>query len=219
MTKKDKGIYAGLDLSLIGTGGVVLDKTGKFLNLLAFTKSKKEAALRKPRHRFVLTPDDCKTQSQVWARTCAAAREIRAWVEENTAPDCLIGIEDHAFSARGTSMYQLGHLHGLVRRDLQDLGRKWILVAPTVLKKAVTGKGTADKTQMGAVPIRDLNLAEFHHSSAHNIVDAYWLARCAHAFGEVKAGRMLLGDCKDSIAVALKPGKLRAGLLANEVLP
>lgn len=220
MKRRKLGAYAGLDLSLAGTGGVLLDAKGDLVSVLAFTTSKREADKAKPWQVMIPSPTVKQGDPKaMWARTVLVAAAIRKWVGENSEPGCLVAIEDHAFGARGTSIYQLGHLHGMVRRDLQDLDLHWLLVAPTELKAAVTGKGNADKKAMMAVPTPKLDQSAFGASTRNNVVDAYWLARLMMAWGEMRVDSCAHVGMSESMLKVMRPHKKQAGLLRKELLP
>lgn len=65
---------------------------------------------------------------------------------EEFAPQ-LVVIEGYAY-AKGNSAHQIGELGGVLRLALLDLGVSYIEVAPSKLKKFVTGKGNAPKDAM-----------------------------------------------------------------------
>lgn len=220
MKRKRLGAYAGLDLSLAGTGGVLLDAKGDVVSVLAFSSSSREVAKAKAPAWVIQSPEVKQGNVKaMWARTVFVANTVREWLNVYAEPACLVGIEDHAFGARGTSIYQLGHLHGLVRRDLQDDDKRWLLIAPTELKAAVTGKGNSDKKAMMAVETPGLDQTAFGASTRNNVVDAYWLARCVHVWQEVGHGLVKLSDVPFSMAAVMKPHAKRKGLLGRELLP
>lgn len=213
------GAFCGLDLSLAGTGAVMLSATGQVVSVLAFTTSSKEESKPSAKYRITKAPlvkqGDAKA---MWHRTVYVAAFIRNWIAEYAEPGCLFGIEDHAFGARGTSIYQLGHLHGLVRRDLQEADKHWLLIAPTELKAAVTGKGNADKEAMMAVPTPSLDQKAFGTSTRNNVVDAYWLARVMKAYVEYQY-RKEWQIIPESFAKVMRPHAKKPGLLNRELLP
>lgn len=214
------GCYAGLDLSLAGTGGVLLDDAGQVVSVLAFSTSKREVdkADKSGRIRIVASPEVKQGDAcSMWARTVFVAGEIADWLATWAEPGCFIAIEDHAFGARGTSIYQLGHLHGLVRYGLQKAGYRWLLVAPTELKAAVTGKGNADKNAMMAVPTDGLDQSKFGTATRNNVVDAYWLARVMAAWCDAQCDDW--DAIPESMAKVMRPHSKRAGLMARELLP
>ena len=214
------GAYAGLDLSLAGTGGVLLGSHGAVISTLAFSTSAREAQRSKEPHIVLASlPVRQGDIHAMWARTVSVAAAIRAWLNEYAEPACLVGIEDHAFGARGTSIYQLGHLHGLVRRDLQEKNKRWLLISPTELKAAVTGKGNADKNAMMRKATPGLDQEMFGASTRNNVVDAYWLARLTAAWDAANheiAGRK---DDPSTFAKVLDPHGKLPGLASKRLLP
>lgn len=220
MKKKRLGAYVGLDLSLAGTGGVMLDGRGELVSVLAFCTSKREVEKAKEPHVLVLSPPvTMGDPKSMWKRTVFVSSVIRNWLKAHAEPGCLVGIEDHAFGARGTSIYQLGHLHGMVRRDLQDDDKHWLLIAPTELKSAVTGRGNADKDAMMSVPTPKLDQKAFGASTRNNVVDAYWLARLTMAYAECQKDKGTLNAIPGSFVKVLLPHAKRPGLLKRELLP
>lgn len=220
MKKKRLGAYVGLDLSLAGTGGVMLDGRGELVSVLAFCTSKREVEKAKEPHVLVLSPPvTMGDPKSMWKRTVFVSSVIRNWLKAHAEPGCLVGIEDHAFGARGTSIYQLGHLHGMVRRDLQDADKHWLLIAPTELKSAVTGRGNADKDAMMSVPTPKLDQKAFGASTRNNVVDAYWLARLTMAYAECQKDKGTLNAIPGSFVKVLLPHAKRPGLLKRALLP
>lgn len=61
-------------------------------------------------------------------------------------PD-LVVIENYAFG-KSQSMAAIAELGGVVRLSLHRMGYRYIAIAPTTLKKFVTGKGQAEKAAM-----------------------------------------------------------------------
>lgn len=213
------GSYGGLDLSLAGTGGVLLDGNGDVVSVLAFSTSKREVAKAGTGSIHIVASPEVKQgdPKAMWARTTYVLHEIEDWLRMWSEPGALIAIEDHAFGARGTSIYQLGHLHGLVRHMLQQYGHKWLLVAPTELKAAVTGKGNADKNAMMAVATPGLDQSAFGAATRNNVVDAYWLARTMLAWSDAHCDDWT--TVTDTMAKVMRPHSKRPGLMARELLP
>lgn len=219
-TKRSLGAFCGLDLSLAGTGAVMLAASGEVVSVMAFTTSSKEESKPWANYRITKAPPVKQGDAKaMWHRTTHVAAFIRNWIAEYAEPGCLFGIEDHAFGARGTSIYQLGHLHGLVRRDLQEADKHWLLIAPTELKLAVTGKGNADKDAMMKVPTPKLDQKAFGTSTRNNVVDAYWLARLTMAYAECQRDKGTMRAIPGTMAKVLLPHAKRPGLLKREVLP
>jgi Holliday junction resolvasome RuvABC endonuclease subunit len=149
-------IVMGLDLSLTGTGVVAVDNNWRIVEKRLITSSPKEEN----------TP-----------RLAKIALSIHLCVGK-ILPDLVI-IEGPAFGiGKTTSMFQLGELAGIVKRDLFIANYPFIIVPPTVLKKFVTGKGNAKK---------DLMLLAIHKKFGEdfeddNLADAYALARYGFQF-------------------------------------
>jgi Holliday junction resolvasome RuvABC endonuclease subunit len=64
-------------------------------------------------------------------------------------------IEDFAFSARGRAIFDIGMINGIVRLGIMESGLRYEFISPSAVKKAVTGKGNADKI-MVAVKVSKL---------------------------------------------------------------
>jgi crossover junction endodeoxyribonuclease RuvC len=86
-----------------------------------------------------------------------------------------ICIEGLSFGSKGQSVSQMGALHFITRIFLFKLGIKYIVIAPTQLKKFVTGTGQCKKELMLLKTYKKFNI-EF---SDNNLCDAYCLARMA----------------------------------------
>ena len=144
----------GLDLSLVASG-VVLINDGN-VELREIIKSKPNGKLPIDELLRILMIRD----------------KIKIIVEE-TQPD-LVMIEGLAFMARNTTaLVQLAALNYLMREVVNKSGRPFVVVAPTTLKKFVTGKGNCQK---------DLMLLEIYKRYKeefldNNLADAYGLAR------------------------------------------
>jgi len=126
---KEKTKIIGIDLSLTGTGIVVLED-GKLM--------KKKLIKSKP----------------LGKRPIDEIHRIRKIIEEiedilgEDIPDIAV-IEGMAFMARNTTaLVQLAALNYMTRALLVDYNITFIIVAPTSLKKFVTGSGNAKKDVM-----------------------------------------------------------------------
>jgi crossover junction endodeoxyribonuclease RuvC len=84
-------------------------------------------------------------------------------------------MEGLSFGSKGQSISQMGALHFITRIFLFKLGIKYTVVAPTKLKKFVTGTGQCKKELMLLKTYKKFNI-EF---SDNNLCDAYCLARMA----------------------------------------
>jgi Holliday junction resolvasome RuvABC endonuclease subunit len=214
-------LYGGLDLSLAGSAGVLLDEEGHVVHVLAFSTSSREVA-RYAGHKTVrVLPSPEVEQGDArasWARTVWAANQIARWLSDHAAASPLLAIEDHAYGVRTNATYRMGHLHGLVRRDVQRLLGQFLLVEPTTVKLAATGSGRAEKPQMIAAAEADgCSLSEFAATTRHNVADAYWLARCAWAWARLREGKAT--SLSASMLAVMLPSKKKPGLVAREPMP
>ncbi len=148
----------GLDISLTATGLVVLD--GNKMVHKQILRSKKLGD--KPIDETV--------------RLTRLAEDIHEVVKEHR-PDA-VAIEGLAFAIRKTTSFaQLAALQFMVRRDLIHYTEPPLIVAPTTLKKFVTGKGNAQKDVMLLEIFKRWGVTFFDDNEA----DAYALARTAQA--------------------------------------
>ena len=142
--------YIGIDLSLTGTGIVVIDEENKILiQELVSTNSKDNIEIR-----FSTIVD-------------------KVLLITSQYPENKICIEGLSFGSQSSSMLQLAGLHFLVRYILTKANIKYEIVPPTVLKKWVTGKGQSKKELMLLQCYKKFG-EEF---SDNNICDAYLLSK------------------------------------------
>jgi crossover junction endodeoxyribonuclease RuvC len=119
----------GLDLSLTGTGVIVLD--GGKIKLRKLIKSK---------------PGGDKPVDEL-RRIRKIVEEIEMIVSEQQ-PEIAV-IEGLAFMVRNaTALVQLSALNYMVRAVLDDYNIPFVIIAPTSLKKFVTSNGKAKKDEM-----------------------------------------------------------------------
>lgn len=145
--------FAGLDLSLTGTGLVVVDDTGAVVH---------HATYAAPKNLYASMP----------ARHDALRHSILAAC---TAHDpAVLAVEGYAFGAKN-NREQAGELGGLVRWALWREQWPYFDVAPTALKRFVTGKGNAPKD----VILKEVFKRWAFDTSDNNQADAYGLARLA----------------------------------------
>jgi crossover junction endodeoxyribonuclease RuvC len=91
----------------------------------------------------------------------------------------IVALEGLAFMARNTTaLVQLSGLNYMVRAMLEDYRKKFLVVAPSTLKKFVTGKGNSPKD------VIMLSIFKKYGQSIldNNQADAFALAKCAEAF-------------------------------------
>lgn len=149
-------ITAGVDVSLTGTGVVVLEN-GKI----------KKQKLIKTKPRGDKPVDELE-------RLIYILGEIIIDLEECQ----LVAIEGLAFMARNTTaLVQLSGLNYLLRYMLNKDGVAFIIVAPTSLKKFVTLKGNSDKN----VVMMEIFKRYGETLPDNNIADSYGLSRIAEA--------------------------------------
>ena len=149
-------IVMGLDLSLTATGVVAVDDNWRIVERRLITSTPKE--------------ENTPRLTKIAISIMLSVGKIR--------PDLVI-IEGPAFGiSKTTSIFQLGELAGIVKRDLFTTNFPFIIVPPSQLKKFVTGKGNAKK---------DLMLLAVHKKYGEdfeddNLCDAYVLARYGFQF-------------------------------------
>jgi len=148
----------GADLSLTGTGIVVLDD-GKLV-MQDSIKSKK---------------DGDKPSDEI-ARLRGIVKRVMAFVDEHN-PEVVV-LEGIAFMSRNTtSLAQLAGLNYMMRDSLVDRGIDFLVVAPTSLKKYVTGAGNSSKDIMMLETYKRFGVSILDN----NICDAYGLAQAGLA--------------------------------------
>lgn len=155
MTKKTtpKIVSIGLDLSLTGTGVVVM-VNGKTVKSVVVTSKPTDKTAPGELARLL------KIRSEIW-------KVIGGYL-----PDVVV-IEGLAFMAHNTTaLAQLAALNYLVREKLFAFGLRFVVVAPTTLKKYITGKGNAPKEQMLMETLRNYGVAFVDN----NLCDAFGLA-------------------------------------------
>lgn len=151
----------GIDLSLTGTGIIVLEN-GAIVHQ-SLIKSKTTTG-------FV---DEVKRLRRI-------VDEIMVTVKQE-AP-YLVLIEGLAFMARNTTaLVQLAGLNYLLRSSLVDNSIPFIIVAPSTLKKFVTGKGSGPKDVMMLETFKRWGVTLVDN----NICDAYGLAKIGEALVQI----------------------------------
>ena len=143
----------GLDLSLTKTGVVILQK-GKII-YRGLIKSKPVG-------------DKPKDELQ---RIVDISLAVAVLIDQYS-PSVAI-IENLAFMAKGTSLTQLAGLSYLVRSKLAQKNIPFFLVAPTSLKKFVTGSGKGEKDAMMAFTLQRYGIM----IPENNECDAFALAK------------------------------------------
>lgn len=140
----------GLDLSLTGTGMVVLDDQGDVLHASTIkTKTNGMERLLQIKHVIM-------QQYDVHAPTITC-------------------IEGYSMGSRSGQAFSIGELGGVIRLMLHQWQRPYKDVAPTSLKKFVTGKGSAMKDEVMMHVFKRWGW----EAGDNNQADAYGLARIA----------------------------------------
>lgn len=152
----------GLDLSLVKTGITVIQDDGTVL-FSGLIKSKPSG-------------DSLLAETK---RIVAIAEEIMEKIDEFCPEEepKLVVIENLAFMAKGTSLVQLAGLSFLVRILLAEFKWPFCMVAPTSLKKFITGSGKAEKDMMSMMVYKKYGF----ESLDNNVCDSYSLAVCGLA--------------------------------------
>jgi len=154
-----KSCIIGLDLSLTGTGVIVL-KEGK-LDCEQLIKSKPSS-------------------DRSYKAETLRLMKIRDQIAEiaDTKEPTLALIEGLAFAIRSTTaLVQLAGLNYLVREMLVERNIPFIIVSPTTLKKFITGSGTAKKDVMLLETFKRYGIS----FADDNLADGYALSRCGLA--------------------------------------
>ncbi len=148
--------FMGLDLSLAGTGIVVIDES--FNVLEAITIKTKLRGI--PRLNFI-------------------ACEIIELIEKHSI--ATVAMEGYSMGSRTGQAFSIGELGGVVKWMLryQEAITDPVIVAPTQLKKFITGKGNAPKDQIMMNVLKRWG----YEASDNNVADAYGLARIGYIMG------------------------------------
>jgi Holliday junction resolvasome RuvABC endonuclease subunit len=215
---------AGLDLSLSGTAAVVLNEDGSPAAIMAYSKRKQDALNNNRQHqdgvfRWVYPAIAVDDPSDDFFRTSSVADSVIDMLKHQLPTGSVVAIEDHAFAAKGAFIYQLGHLHGMIRKAVvSSLACKFMLIGVSESKYAMTGNGKAEKKDMVNAAPDSLRLDMFSSDTSHNIADAYAAARVAQCVLAFRAGKMQMDDLPLSIADMMLPKKGRMGLLSRRVI-
>lgn len=215
---------AGLDLSLSGTAAVVLNEDGSPAAIMAYSKRKQDALNNNKVHadgvyRWVHPAIAVDSPSDDFFRTSSVSDAVADLLKHHLPTGSVVAIEDHAFAAKGAFIYQLGHLHGMIRKAVvSSLACKFMLIGVTESKFAMTGNGKAEKQDMVNAAPASLRLDMFSSDTSHNIADAYAAARVAQCVLAFKAGRMQMDELPPHIAGMMLPKKGRMGLMSRQVI-
>lgn len=151
------GIFIGVDQSFTGTGLIVLDQAGDYVD-----------------HDLIVTGPPTSAMGEI-DRFLKIFNGIHAWIKGH-AQDRQVGIalEDFAFNATN-KMANIGGLGWHLRIMLSRTPWSFCVAAPTLVKKFATGKGQASKT---AVCMSVYKRWKFETDN-DNLADAFVLAKIA----------------------------------------
>lgn len=153
-------ISIGLDLSLTHTGFVAVDDKGKIISREVI---KSKPVGDKPMDEI------CRIIEISDKIIHNIAESLNGNITKN-----VICIEGLAYMAQGTSLTQLAGLNYLIRAQLFYYELPFIIIAPTTLKKFITGSGKGDKDMMMMAVYKNYKF----ESTDNNECDAYSLAIC-----------------------------------------
>ena len=156
-----KTVIVGLDVSMTDTGYSVLDSDGTPIVLSDVKPNKKVVVRDIDRQLFIL---DTLTKN----------------IEQDTmmADKVVIVIEDYAFGSQVGKMFTRAELVGMIKRMLFLKDYEIYLVAPTSMKKFITGIGNARKQEVIAAAKEKYGF----EGKNDNICDALCLAKYCHAY-------------------------------------
>lgn len=99
----------------------------------------------------------------------------------DAASGCDVAVlEGYSFGSKGSSVFQIAELGGIVRWELRGRGLTIVEVPPSCLKKYATGRGNAGKDEMIAAAIRRFGF----EGCDNNEADSYLLwCMARHAYG------------------------------------
>jgi len=148
-------MYLGLDISLTGTGLVIIDDTYEILE------------------KQILHVDAKDTERLLFIEEI-----FLKLVEPFKTKIKLVGIETPAFRAEG-HLFNMGELNGVLKLHLFKMGINSIGISPFSLKKFISGSA---KEKTKSIIILDLFKNFGVELRNDNLADAYSLARIAHNY-------------------------------------
>ena len=166
----DKFVVIGLDLSITGTGMVGGYPISLGLpSARHFPYNPEISCLvgSKPSNKKIRLFDLLDRVELIRRKVEQAVTDIR---EASGIP--VVFLEGYAMGVRGSRVFDLGELGGIIKKYLYDNKIQFYTVAPTQLKKFILGKGVGGKS--------DMRMATFKRYSVDftndNLCDAYGLA-------------------------------------------
>lgn len=147
--------YAGIDPSFAGTAIVILDDKYNIVEEIKFTaKSKNKEKETEEKLLFM------------W-------KSIREFISKYDTAEVLFNVEDVIFGSPGQGSIQQAALNYSIRTILLDIGFEFITVAPSQLKKFISGNGAAKKELM----LKEVYKKWGVDYNDNDLCDAYCLAR------------------------------------------
>ena len=183
--KKKNEYVAGIDYSLTSPAicvAEVIDNEIKFENckfhFLKQNKSHKSISNVFLAYDYPEYEDDIERFSKLASWTIECIRWFNGRVS-------IVYLEDYAFAATGR-VFHIAENMGILKKQLREVGFKYITIPPTVVKKHATGKGNANKELM-----YDTFLSESHvdlqsqlspkstkiSNPVSDIVDSYYICK------------------------------------------
>lgn len=105
---------------------------------------------------------------------------IKKMIDQVTDQAHLVLREGYAFGAKGSAIFDIAELGGVVRLTLYCRKRPLVEIPPSVVKKLATGNGGAKKDAVLAAAIRRLG----YQGDDHNEADALFLLQAGlHHYG------------------------------------
>ena len=156
-----KTVIIGLDVSMTDTGYAVLDNQGEPVILTDVKPNKKEVVRDIDRQLYILD-------------------HLTKMVEDDTlmADRVVVCIEDYAFGSQVGKVFTRAELIGMIKRMLVLKDFDVYLIAPTSMKKFITGIGNARKAEVIAAAKQKYNF----QGKNDNICDALCLAKYCYAY-------------------------------------
>jgi len=150
--------FIGIDLSFSGTGVVILDSDGKIFKQFLFETKHDEEDIYDIEKRMIEIKD-----------------KISNVLEDDYDKIVVAYIENISFGSQGRGADQLAALNYFIRIFLYEKQINFYMIAPTSLKKYVTGKGQCKKNLM----LKEVYKRWGEDFDDDNIADSYSLARMA----------------------------------------
>ncbi len=161
-------VVLGLDLSLTGTGGAVLEPDGNVW--CAFTAGRKLEKDASPKERILRLID---IWQSIWRLAFMRRQHLRLQIPE------LVGIEGYAYAAKGRGK-DVAELHGVVKVMLHSQAHLTpFIMAPSAVKKEIFDHGAMDKKKIKTVveTLRRDGVIQGVELANHNERDAWAIAQ------------------------------------------